>query len=317
MPERFVTSSLMDGVHRRARSSVDRNAAKEPAQACPLGSSAVAPSQSIWVDQQAAAAELLGTGFVQLTLPQDSKDLAWSCAREIFQEAAREDAIGAGMPPLSTVGQFTIPPPGAQQRDFQPLHMDFGLPVVPNGAVDVARFTALCVDRDPAPTTALTRIVPLRRLLRQRPWVAPDLLLERLRRYGEANAGDGAEPGAACAEGIFARLVEAADDSPTLPRSSDPGFLCGMEFESVSQERDHFAKRGLDLDSVEDRVLLGAGQLLLLDNLATAHGRLGVRRPLELHQLCVGFRGLDATGQSLLLRRVIQAFSPRARPQAG
>ena len=29
MPERFVMSSLMDGVHRRARDSADRNAAEE------------------------------------------------------------------------------------------------------------------------------------------------------------------------------------------------------------------------------------------------------------------------------------------------
>jgi len=252
---------------------------------------------------------------VLLKLPPDSEEPPWFHARAVFQEAIREDAIGAGMPPLRIVGEFTIPPDGVQQRDFQALHMDFGLPVVPDGAVDVARFTALRVDRDRAPTTALTRIVPLRRLLGQRAWVAPDLLVERLRRYGEANAGDGVEPGAAHVEGIFARLVEAADDSPALPRSSDPGFLCGMEFESVSQERNHFATRGLDLDSVEERVLLGAGQLLLLDNLATAHGRLGVRSSLELHQLCVGFRSLDVPEQSLLLRRVIEAFSSGARPK--
>jgi hypothetical protein len=64
-------------------------------------------------------------------------------------------------------------------------------------------------------------------------------------------------------------------------------------------------------------VLLGPGQLLLLDDLATAHGRLGVRRPLELHQLCVGFRSLDVSEQSLLLRRVLQAFSSRAGPKLG
>ena len=287
----------------------------EARQACSLGSSAVAEQQSIWVEQASAAEQLLGTGFALLTLPRDSKELAWSYARTIFEEAARKDSIGAGMAPLHTVGQFTIPPPGAQQRDFQALHMDFGLPVVPDGAVDVARFTELCVARDRGPTTALTRIVSLRRLLGQRAWASPDLLLERLRRYGKANAGEGAEPGAACVEGIFARLVEAADESPTLPRSGEAGFLCGMEFDSLAQERDHFAERRMDLESVEERVLLGAGQLLLLDNLATAHGRLGVRRPLELHQLCVGFRGLDASQQSVLLRRVLPAFSSRARPE--
>jgi hypothetical protein len=83
------------------------------------------------------------------------------------------------------VGEFTIPPHGARRRDFQTLHIDFGLPLAHDHPVDVARFTALYVDRDRVRTTALTRIVPLRRLLTQRAWVAPDLLLERLRTYGE------------------------------------------------------------------------------------------------------------------------------------
>lgn len=151
--------------------------------------------------------------------------------------------------------------------------------------------------------------VDFRRLLNQRAWLEPELLVERLRRYGKANAGAGVEARAGYVEGIFARLVEAADDSPTLRLSGDAGFLCGMEFESLAQGRDHFAGRGLDLDAVEQRVLLGPGQLLLLDNLATAHGRVGVRKPLELHQLCVGFRGLHLPEQSVLLRRVLEAFS--------
>lgn len=271
-------------------------------------------SQSIQFDRSAAATELLDVGFVHLRVPQDSKELAWSCARAVFHEAAREDALGAGLPPLDVVGYFNVPPPDALLRDFQTLHMDFGLPVVPDGPSDVARFTALYVDRGYAPTTALTRIVPLRQLLGQRAWVEPELLLERLRRYGQTNAGDARRAG--YIEGIFARLVEAADDSPTLPRSSDAGFLCGLEFESLAQERSHFAERGLDLDRVEQRVLLCPGQLLMLDNLATAHGRLGIRKPLELHQLCVGFRNLDEPEQVVLLRRVLEAFSSEGRPRA-
>jgi len=266
-------------------------------------------SQSIQVDRSAAAAELLGTGFVHLRAPQNSEGLAWSCARAVFREAAREDAIGAGMPPLGVVGQFTVPPAGAQRRDFQALHIDFGLPVAPHCPTDVARFTALYIHRDRPPTTALPRIVPLGPLLSQRAWVEPRVLLDRLRRYGAANAGDGVERPAGYVEGIFARLVEAVDDSLVLPRSGDAGFLCGMEFDSVGQERNHFAERGLDLNAVEQRVQLCPGQLLLLDNLATAHGRLGTRRPLELHQLCVGFRSLDVPEQSVLVRRVLEVFS--------
>jgi|GEM_PF-6857704 len=214
------------------------------------------------------------------------------------------------MPPLDVVGYFNVPPPDGLRRDFQALHLDFGVPIVPDGPTDVARFTALYVDQGRAPTTALTRVVPLRRLLSQRAWIERELLLERLRRYGQTNTGDGG----AYVEGIFARLVEAADDSPTLPRSGDAGFLCGMEFESVAQERHHFAERGLDLDGVEQHVLLCPGQLLLLDNLATAHGRLGIRKTRELHQLCVGFLNLDQPKQAVLCLRVLEAFSCEGRP---
>jgi hypothetical protein len=274
-----------------------------------LRSPAMLGSEPVGVDRSAAAGELSEAGFVHLRGPRPSKQVAWSHALAVFHEATTGDPIGADMPRLSVVGRFTIPPLGARRRDFQALHMDFGLPVAPGCPTDVARFTALYVDPALTRTTAMTRIAPLRRLLSQRAWAQPEDLVERLRRYGAANAGDGAENPAGYVEGIFARLVEAVDDSPTLPRSGERGFLCGMEFESVAAEQAHLADRGLDLDTAERRVRVAPGQLLLLDNLATAHGRLGIREPLELHQLCVGFRDLDVPRQCVLLSRVLAAFS--------
>lgn len=197
------------------------------------------------------------------------------------------------MPPLETVGEFTIPPAGALSREFQTLHIDFGLPIAGRARLDVARFTALYIDAEHAPTTALTRVVPLRRLLAQRTWSGHRTLVSRLRGYCTEGS----------VEGILARIVEAADDSPSLP--SD--VLCGMEFASLAEERAHFARHGLTLDAVEHRVRLGPGELLLLDNLATAHGRAGTRSPGELHQLCSGYRALDVRRQRTLVRRVLSA----------
>ena len=117
-------------------------------------------------------------------------------------------------------------------------------------------------------------------------------------------------PGASYVEGILARLVEAADDCSALPSTSDASFLCGMEFASVAEERAHFARHGLELDGVEHRILLSPGEMLLLDNLAAAHGRVGKRRLEELQQLCVGYRGLDVSSQHTLLHRVLDAFGP-------
>jgi hypothetical protein len=81
-----------------------------------------------------------------------------------------------------------------------------------------------------------------------------------------------------------------------------------MEFASVAEERAHFARHSLDLEAVEHRIRLGPGELLLFDNLTTAHGRVGMRRPEELHQLCAGYRDLEATRQRTLLLRVLGAF---------
>jgi hypothetical protein len=86
--------------------------------------------------------------------------------------------------------------------------------------------------------------------------------------------------------------------------------MCGMEFASLAEERAHFNRHGLDLDAVEQRIKVNPGDLLVFDNLATAHGRVGIRAPEELNQLCVGYRGLGVAQQRVLVRRVLDAFGP-------
>jgi hypothetical protein len=260
------------------------------------------------VDASVLAARLVDEGFFHLRETHDRPEVAWGTARAVFAAAGPRDAIGSGMPALEVVGEFTLPPPGAPHRTFQALHIDFGLPVE-SAAVDVARFTALYIDAGHPPTRARTRLVLLRRLLRQRAWADAATLVARLRDYGRAQQGDGDY-----VEGILGRLVEAADESPSLPSAGSDGFLCGMEFGSRAEERAHLLARGLELDGVEEQVRLAPGELLLFDNLATAHGRVGRRAPRELHQLCVGYAGLDRRGQRVLLPRVLGAFSASDRP---
>jgi len=147
--------------------------------------------------------------------------------------------------------------------------------------------------------------VPLEALLRQRTASDPETLLARLRRYGE-----GGGVGARYVEGILGRLVEAADERAALPSPADPNFLCGLEFASLAAKQTHFARHSLELEAVEQRVRLSPGELSVFDNLRTAHGRAGTRSPEELHQLCVGYRGLDTDRQHTLSRRVLAAFEP-------
>ena len=230
-----------------------------------------------------AARRLIRYGFVHLK----SRWPGWAEAKrdshEIIAAAVVWDPIGRDLPELSPVGEFIAPPPGAIRRDYQALHIDFGLPILAEGPVDVARFTVLHIEMDQPGSRAMTRIVGHGPLLEQRIWPPRAVIVERLRRSTDPESP---------VEGILGRIIEAVDEGTSLPSATVPGFLCGMEFLSHEEESSYFRSHGMDLANVEHRVVLEPQDLLLIDNLRTAHGRLGRRRECELHQLFLGYRSL-------------------------
>ena len=134
-------------------------------------------------------------------------------ARELVEVCRLE----RGLPPLSIIGDFVLPPlDGAATRDFQTLHFDFGLPLDPRVAQDVARYTALHIPADVTGVQAATRLVPLAALLGQRSWPPPAELVDRLTSYGRTHGAWDDEGG--YTEGSLARIVEAA--AARAPRSS-------------------------------------------------------------------------------------------------
>jgi hypothetical protein len=213
-----------------------------------------------------------------------------------------------GVEPLPVIGDYVIPPPdGAASRDFQTLHFDFGVPLVPRVAQDVARYTALYIARSAARVSARTRLVPLVPLLRGRDWPGRSELLERFAAYGRTHGAWDDSRG--YSEGSLARVIEAAAASPLLPSvKADPDFLCGMEFDSLSAECAFFRRQGLDVEEVATDVALRPGQLMVFDNLALAHGRRGCRQPGELHQPVFGHRQFSPVEQRALRERVLGAF---------
>jgi len=133
-------------------------------------------------------------------------------------------------------------------------------------------------------------------------------LVERLTSYGRTHGAWDDDRG--YVEGSLARLVEAAaaECPPLLPSVKvEPGFLCGLEFDSLWAELTFFARHGVRLDDVEISVALQPGEMLVFDNLAVAHGRRGTRTPGELRQRVFGHR-LQPDAQGELRDGVLTAF---------
>jgi hypothetical protein len=233
--------------------------------------------------------EALGTlGFVRITGPFARTQDAWAAARALIDAASADDG------PLAVIGDFVLPPPGGPpSRDFQTLHLDFGIPLAPVVPADVARFTALHVGADVPPSRAVTR---------------------RFAAYGNSHGAWDVTAG--YVEGSLARIVEAAlGDTPILPSvRGESGFLCGTEFSSVAEEVEFFRRRGLAVEPVGTEVCLRPGELLVFDNLAIAHGRRGRRRPGELNQRIFGHQALTVDQLVELRERILAAFVPRDDP---
>jgi hypothetical protein len=245
------------------------------------------------------ASVLIERGFTRVPGCWPDSSAAWQTALRIAACARDRDPLCSGLPALEVVGEFTVPPQGVVQRDFQALHIDYGVPKLGGPPVAATRFTALYLDPRAARSGSATRIVPLRLLLGQRSWPARAVISERLCR----DAGDDC-----LVEGILARIIESADQSRDLPARDTDGFLCGLEFATLVEERRYFAGHGLRLLAAEEELVLSSGELLLFDNLLTAHGRRGRRHPGELHQLCIDFPSLDLPSQAKLLDRILAAF---------
>jgi hypothetical protein len=261
------------------------------------------------VDDQVT--ELNDRGFVWIRGAFRSSEEAFGAADALIDACCAAN----GLAELALMGDFVLPPiDGQPTREFQTLHFDFGLPLDPKLDQDVARYTALHIQSGAGDVSAVTRLVALARLLSQRSWPPYNELLDELVAYGRTHgAWDDAR---GYLEGSLARVVEAAAASSLrLPSvKADPGFLCGMEFDSLRSEVAFFEQHGLRVKDVEVELDLRPGELLVFDNLALAHGRRGVRRPGELHQRVYGHQRLSPAAQCELRDRVLSAFdtsSPR------
>ena len=66
----------------------------------------------------------------------------------------------------------------------------------------------------------------------------------------------------------------------------EPGFLCGLEFDSLSAEQSFFQRHGLRIEKVEVSVDLQPGELLVFDNLAVAQADTAPANPERCTNEC-------------------------------
>ncbi len=258
------------------------------------------------LDDHVAALDERGFAWVRGAFPTSVE--AFDAADAVIEACCAADGRGG----LAVIGDFVIPPiDGQVSRDFQTLHFDFGLPLDPKVEHDVARYTALYIPSPITAVSAVTRLVPLAGLLRQRAWPSIGEVRNGLLAYGRTHgAWDDAR---GYVEASLARVVEAAAGmSPLLPSVKvDPDFLCGTEFATLRSELAFFEGNGLHVEDVQIEVPLQPGELLIFDNLALAHGRRGPRQPGELHQRVYGHQRLSPAAQCEVRDLVLSAFEAR------
>jgi hypothetical protein len=185
-------------------------------------------------------------------------------------------------------------------RTFQALHFDMGHPLVPNWSQSIYLVLALFRPPNGQSSIAETRVVHLPRLLAQRKFGVAALVRERLIDYVH-RFGDGwVEPQAvntlrlAC----FARFLDAVTGRHELTGCID--YTTGQWFsengrDAETAEADYYRVCGLDIRVAEERIRIGPGELLVVDNIRCVHGRVGPRLPREIYQLLYGVKSASAS----------------------
>jgi hypothetical protein len=184
-------------------------------------------------------------------------------------------------------------------RSFQALHFDMGQPIVSDSTQTMYLLLGLYCPPEAERGSAATRVVGLRRLLRQRPWGPRDAVERRLIAYAAAHGDGWYRPDRvntyrlAC----FARVLDAVTGLGELTHCVDQ--TTGDWFQDdrrqdgsvgLGNETAFYVRCGLSLEEVEERVTLGGGELLVIDNVGAVHGRFGRRRPAEIYQFLYGVR---------------------------
>ncbi|MBS1507229.1 MAG: hypothetical protein JSS79_11340 [Bacteroidetes bacterium] len=202
---------------------------------------------------------------------------------------------------LAKVDRIPVCSP-AISESFQALHFDMGLPLDPDLAAgsSLFNFAALYVPYNVVNPHASTRLLPLRRLS-----LSPDRALASKLDVYVKEYGDGwAKPSYVNTGrlGSLARVLDSLNAEPQLTDyynkavwewfneiPSEDGLI------EYQREAEFFRQFEIDIETLEDRVQLVPGQLLIIDNISCVHGRVGRRQFEEVYQVLYGSPSVSQT----------------------
>lgn len=182
---------------------------------------------------------------------------------------------------------------------FQALHYDMGQPLLDEQPQTLYTIGALYRPLGERNQNAKTRVVSLPKLFSQKSFgnysQVESMLLEYARRFGDGWTQP--EPHNTHRLACLARYIDALAGQNALCEAQDEmiGQCFTYDTEAAGtkghgEEVAFFDNAGLDLLAAEVQYEIKPGQLLIYDNMRTAHGRIGKREPQELINFLFGIK---------------------------
>lgn len=194
------------------------------------------------------------------------------------------------------------------QTSFSALHFDHAQPILTDTPQLMQTLIGLYCPTDSVNATAKTRIVGISSLFSQKKFGTKAEVNTHLVNYA-SKFGDGWEkPSKVNTKRIacFGRVIDAISQGQALihqwNQRMDEWFFAPDDntgTKGLAQEYAFYKERGLDLSKCEEQITLKQGELLIIDNLRTIHGRLGKREKAEIWQFMFGIQNANPSDVDL------------------
>ncbi|RJQ20328.1 hypothetical protein C4580_04015 [Candidatus Woesearchaeota archaeon] len=228
--------------------------------------------------------------------PETAASIIQSTARNADPKRAPLLAHFAQKTHLSKCNRIPVCEPSVQ-TSFSALHFDHAQPIISDTPQLMQTLVGLYCPPETKNSPAKTRLVSIPALFSQKKFGTAKDVHAKLTEYANQHGDGWDSPERVNTKRIacFARVIDALFGGHALleqrnQRMDEWFFVSNDETgtKGLLRERAFYAERGLDLAKCEEHITLHPGELLIIDNLRTIHGRLGKRERAELWQIMFG-----------------------------